>query len=159
SFIKDKNSEAVKAFAAAVDQHRTLVTAGSNIDTNTLFNDATLRGEFAVGGDDEKTTSTSVNGNPARSKNSPNANVQAMMAYELMTKGVSNAFWIETRQIRGFDSHRNRAFVLQNKGQYDQKSQMDGDLWKPLQALVKRLKGTQYKSTGKSYWDYTTIVL
>jgi hypothetical protein len=159
NFVNGKNSETVKAFSAAVDQHRTLVSAGSNIDTTKLFTDATLRAEFGIGGDDEKTTSTSVNGNPARSKNSPNSNVQALMAYELMTKGVSNAFWIESREVRGFDSHRNRAFVLQNKGQFDQKSQMDSNLWKPLAALVNRLKNTQYGTSGKSYWDYTTIVL
>jgi hypothetical protein len=159
NMIAGKNSETIKAFAAAVDQHRTLVSAGTNLDTSALFTDPTLLGEFAVTLDDQKTTATSVNGNPARSKNSPSSNVQAVMAYELMTKGVSNAFWIESRQIRGFDSHRSRADVLNNHGQYDQKSQMDTNLWKPLAALVNRLKNTQYKSSGKSYWDYTTIVL
>jgi hypothetical protein len=159
NFMKDKNSEAVKAFSSAVEMHRTLVTAGANIDTTKLFTDPTLRGEFAIGPDDELTKATSVNNNPARSKNSPSTNVQALMTYELMTKGISNAFWIESRPIRGFDSHRNRAFVLQQNGQHDQKKEMDAQLWKPLLALVKRLKETPYKETGKSYWDFTTVVL
>jgi hypothetical protein len=159
NFITGKNSEAVKAFAAAVDQHRTLVSAGSAIDTTKLFTDPTLRGEFNIIASDEQTTAQSVNGNPARSKNSPNTNVQALMAYELMTQGVSNAFWIENRTIRGFDSHRNRQFVLNNKGQYDQKKDISANLWAPLAALVNRLKNTQYKQSGKSYWDLTTIVL
>lgn len=159
NFMKDKNSETVKAFAAAVTLHKTLVSAGSTINPTTLFTDATLRGEFNIQAADEKTTSTSVNGNPARSKNSPATNVQALMTYELMTKGVSCGFWIESRGIRGFDSHRNRAFVLQNKGQYDQKNQMDTELWKPLSAFVKRLKSTQYAQSGKSFFDLTTIVL
>ena len=32
-------------------------------------------------------------------------------------------------------------------------------LWNPLKALVARLKSTQYAASGKSYFDYTTIVL
>jgi len=159
NFMKDKNSETVKAFSAAVEAHKTLVSAGSNLDIGRLFTDPTLRGELNVVADDEKTTSTEVNGNPARSKNSPNTNVQALMAYELMTKNVSAAFWIESRQIRGFDTHRGRKSVLDGRGQTDQKARMDQNLWKPLQAFVRRLKNTQYAATGKSYWDFTTIVL
>lgn len=159
NFLKDKTGQTAKAYAAAVAAHKALVSGGSNLNPAALFADAALRTEFNVVADDEKTTTTSVNGNPARSKNSPNTNVQALMTYELMTKGVSAAFWIESRQIRGFDSHRNRAFVLSQKGQYNQKPDIDRDLWNPLKALVNRLKNTQYGTSGKSYWDYTTIVL
>jgi hypothetical protein len=159
NFMKDKNSAAVKAFASAVELNRSYVTRLGTLDTSKLFTDPTLRSELGVTAEDEKTTSKSVNGNPARSKNTPNTNVQALMAYELMTKGLSNAFWIESRDVRTFDSHRNRAFVLENKGQYDQQAQMDRELWKPLTALVKRLKNTQHKESGKTFWDLTTIVL
>lgn len=163
NLLKDKNGESVKAFAAAVQVHRTLVSAGSNIDATQLFTDATLRSEFNVQANDEKTTSTSVNGNPARSKNSPSTNVQALMTYELMTKGASIGFWIESRQIRGFDTHDSRSSVLGRKGQRDQRdpndANLDANLWNPLKALVARLKSTQYAASGKSYFDYTTIVL
>jgi len=159
NFLKDKNGPSVQAFAAAVQAHKTLVTSGATLDPAKLFTDATLRTEFNVQAADEATTSTSVNNNPARSKNSPNTNVQALMAYELMTKGASIGFWIESRQVRGFDTHRSRAGVLSNKGQTDQKSNMDANLWTPLKALVNRLKNTQYASSGKSFFDYTTIVL
>ena len=159
NFLKDKNSETVKAFAAAVEAHKTFATGGSDIVTEQLFTDPTLRGEFGVTANDERTQSAEVNESEARSKNSPNTNVQALMAYELMAKGVSNGFWIESRDIRGFDSHRGRRSVLDNQGQSDQKQRMDADLWKPLTAFVKRLKSTQYRATGKPLWDYTTIVL
>lgn len=160
NFMKDKNSETVKAFAAAVEVHRTFVSAGSNIDTTKLFTDPTLRGEFGITENDEKTQSSGVNGNEARSKNSPNTNVQALMAYELMTNNLSNGFWIESRNIRGFDSHRGRRSVYQNKGQTDQKAAMDANLWKPLAALVNRLKNTEVPGRpGDRYWKYTTIVL
>ncbi len=159
NFLKDKNGASTKAFAAAVQAHTLLVSGGATLNPSTLFTDATLRGEFNVQTADEQTSATSVNGNPARSKNSPNTNVQALMAYELMTKGASIAFWIESRSVRGFDSHASRAGVLQNKGQYDQKKNIDTNLWTPLQALVARLKNTQIGSTGKSYFDNTTIVL
>ncbi len=159
NFLKDKNSASTKAFAAAVQAHQLLVSGGATLDPQTLFTDAALRSEFAVKAADEQTTATSVNGNPARSKNSPNTNVQALMTYELMTKGASIAFWIESREVRGFDSHASRAGVLSNKGQYDQKQRMDENLWTPLKALVARLKNTQYQTSGKSFFDYTTIVL
>src|SRR5205814_4028607 len=44
-------------------------------------------------------------------------------------------------------------------GQTDQLSMMKANLWTPLKALVARLKSTAYGTAGKSYWDYTTIVL
>ncbi len=159
NFMKDKNSDAVKAFAAAVEAHKTLVSGGANLDPNQLFADQALRSELGIQTQDEETSATSVNGNPARSKESPNTNVQALMAYELMTKNVSCAFWIESREIRGFDTHNSRSAVVNRKGQVDQKSDMDQNLWNPLKTLVARLKNTQYGVTGKSYYDMTTIVL
>ena len=36
---------------------------------------------------------------------------------------------------------------------------MRDELWTPLRTSVGKLKSTEYKTTGKSYWDYTTIVL
>lgn len=159
NFLKDKNGESVKAFASAVEVHRTLASKGANLDITKLFTDTTLRSDFGIVADDEKTTATEVNGNPARSKNSPNTNVQALMAYELMTKGVSNAFWIESRQVRGFDDHSSRASTLQRAGQVNQKTKIDSNLWTPLKAFVSKLKGTPYGGTGKSYFDHTTIVI
>src|SRR6185436_17739880 len=107
----------------------------------------------------EATTSTVVNDMPARSKNTPNANVQAMMAYELMRAGISIGFWIESRQIRGFDTHRDRSSIRSNLGQTDQLTSMRRDLWTPLKAFVSRLKGTASSVPMKSLWDLTTIVL
>jgi len=82
------------------------------------------------------------------------------MTYEMMTKGLSCAFWIESRQIRGFDTHNSRAGVLGNKGQTDQKNMMRDNLWVPLSTLVGKLKGQQLPDgSGRSYYDVTTIVL
>lgn len=160
NFIADHNGESVAAFSSAVGIYKQL-TSGSGLVVNpsTLFTDPTLRAEFGVATGDEATNSTSVNGNPARSKDSPMVNVQALMAYELMTKGLSLAFWIENRQIRGFDSHSSRSGILSRKGQDDQLAMIRRDLWTPLKAFVNRLKTTQYGTSGKSYWDLTTIVL
>jgi uncharacterized protein (DUF1501 family) len=157
--VKDKNGESVRAFAAAAAAHKTLVTGGAGLNLTNLFSDPALNAAFGVQADDLKTTAASVNGNPARSKNSPNTNVQALMTYELMTRGVSIAFWIESRDVRAFDSHTPRAEVLAQKGQRDQRANMDKNLWSPLKALVAKLKATPYGATGKSYWDFTTIVL
>lgn len=159
NFLKDKNGQSVKAFAAAVAAHKALVSGGASLDPTNLFKDPTLNGEFNVQANDLVTTATSVNGQPARSKNSPNTNVQALMTYELMTKGASIGFWIESRQVRGFDTHADRASVLSQKGQRNQKNDIDRNLWTPLKALVAKLKATQYGATGKSYWDFTTCVL
>lgn len=160
NFIADHNSESVRAFSSAVQIHRQL-TGGTGVAVNpaTMFTDAALRTEFAVTAADEQTTATVVNGNPARSKNTPNTNVQALMAYELMTKGLSIAFWIESRDVRDFDTHRSRSSVLSNRGQSDQLSLMRTQLWNPLKALVNRLKTTQYGTGPTSYWDHTVIVL
>ena len=71
------------------------------------------RPQFNIQPADETTSAAAVNGNPARSKEYPNTNVQAMMAYELMTKGLSIGFWIESRDVRGFDTHFPRRGVFQ----------------------------------------------
>lgn len=160
NFIAEHNGESVAAFSSAVDIYKQL-TSGTGVIVNpgTLFTDPTLRQEFNVAASDEATNSTSVNGNPARSKDSPQVNVQAMMAYELMTKGLSLGFWIENRQIRGFDTHEDRQSIMNNDGQADQLNMMRRDLWNPLKVFVNKLKTTQFGTSGKSYWDLTTIVL
>jgi hypothetical protein len=160
SFLSGKNSESVRAFASALEIHRALTAGGTiNIDPRALFTNATLRAEFAVTAADETTDSSSINGNPARSKETPNTNVQALMAYELMTKGLSCGFFIENRGLRQFDTHRDRRFIMGNKGQPDQRDMMRKNLWNPLKTLVAKLKATPYGTTGKSYYDFTTIVL
>lgn len=160
NFVSDKNGPTVAAFASAVQIHKAAVAGGGvAISPSQLFNDATLRAEFNVTSSDEFTDSTVVNGNPARSKETPQANVQAMMTWELMRAGLSCGFFIESRDIRGFDTHRSRQYIMSNQGQSDQLSRMRRDLWSPLKALVARLKNTQYGTSGKSYWDLTTIVL
>jgi len=162
NFVADKNSESVKAFASAVQIHQSLVGSTVTVDPNAMFTDPALRSAFNVQPSDETTSAAEVNGNPARSKESPNTNVQAMMAYELMTKGLSIGFWIESRDVRGFDTHFPRRGVFQYsnpRGQTNQLSRMRKDLWSPLVTLVAKLKATQHPVTGKSYWDHTTIVL
>lgn len=77
NFLKDKNGESVKAFAAAVAAHKALVTGGASLDATNLFKDPALNTAFAVQPGDLTATATSVNGQPARSKNAPNTNVQA----------------------------------------------------------------------------------
>ncbi|MBK7864661.1 MAG: DUF1501 domain-containing protein [Archangiaceae bacterium] len=160
NFLSGKDGESVRAFASAVQIHRQLSGAtGITVNPATMFTDATLRAEFGVAATDEQTTSTVVNSMPARSKNSPNTNVQAMMTYELMRAGLSIGFWIENRQIRGFDSHRSRSSIKSNQGQTDQLATMRANLWTPLKALVSRLKSTASPVQGKSLFDLTTIVV
>jgi hypothetical protein len=158
NFIADKNAESVTAFASAVQIHRQLVSGnGPVVDPTTMFT-GEVRSYFGVTDADEQMNFTSVNDQPARSKETPNTNAQAMMTYELMTKGLSCGFWIENRQIRGFDTHKNRSSVMSQKGQTDQRSRISTNLWQPLQKLAARLKSTPH-AAGGSYWDYTTIVL
>ncbi|WP_164017598.1 DUF1501 domain-containing protein [Pyxidicoccus trucidator] len=160
NFLDSKNSESVAAFASALEIHRSLTAGGTiNLDPRTLFTNTTLRAEFGITAADEATDSSSINGNPARSKETPNTNVQALMTYELMTKGLSIGFFIENRGLRHFDSHRDRRFIMNNKGQADQRDMMRKNLWSPLKTLVAKLKATPYGTTGKSYYDFTTIVL
>lgn len=82
-----------------------------------------------------------------------------MMTYEMIKNNLGIGFFIESRDVRAFDSHRNRAFVFGQGGQYNQKNLMDANLWNPLKALVNRLKTSNHPATGKPFWDYTTIVL
>lgn len=160
NFLADHQGESVAAFSSAVNIYKQL-TSGTGVVVNpgTLFTDPALRAEFNVTAADESTNATSVNGNPARSKDSPMTNVQAMMAWELMRNGLSVGFWIENRQIRGFDTHQGRAGIMGARGQSDQLAMMKRDLWAPLKTFVSKLKGTQFGTSGKSYWDLTTIVL
>jgi hypothetical protein len=166
-FVKDENIEAVKSYHSAREIYLQLSAKGLRLNHNMLlklFADPALREEFGVKPADELITYRSVNGNKARSKFSPNTNVQAMMSYELMRNNLSCGFFIESRDIRRFDSHRSRKALWQSDrktpiGQTDQGTMMKDDLWNPLHAFVKRLKGTQYKETGKSLFDLTNIVL
>src|SRR5207245_703632 len=85
--------------------------------------------------------------------------------YELMRDGMGCGFWIETRDIRKFDSHYGRSGLWKKDaertplGQPDQTNMMAEDLWTPLHALVDSLKTTQYHNTGASLFDHTTIVV
>ena len=162
----DANIEAVKSYHSARGIYEHLAQAGLRLDRSLLsrlFTDPELREEFRVKPEDELISYQSVNGNKARTKFSPNVNVQAMMTYELMRAGLSCAFWIESRDIRRFDSHLNRSGLWNKdgspRGQSDQTQMMKENLWEPLLALVRRLKSTQHGNSGKSLWDLTTIVL
>jgi len=166
-FLRDDNIEAVKSYHSAREIYVQLAEQGLRLDHNMLlklFGDPKLKEEFGVKPADELITYRSVNGNKARSKFSPNTNVQAMMTYELMRAGLSCAFWIESRDIRRFDSHKNRKGLWQSDrktpiGLTDQTTMMKEDLWNPLKALVARLKSTPYKTGQTSLFDHTNIVL
>ncbi|MDY7226812.1 hypothetical protein [Hyalangium rubrum] len=160
NLVNEQNGESVRAFASALTIHRALTAGGTTtIDPTTMFKDPTLRSEFGITAADETTEAGSINGNPARSKENPNTNVQALMTYEMMTKGLSIGFFIENRGLRLYDSHRDRRSIMNNQGQSDQTNNMRKNLWSPLKTLVAKLKATQYGDTGKSYYDFTTIVL
>jgi hypothetical protein len=166
-FLDDDKIEAVKSYHSARQIYLQFAAQGMRLDRNTLlklFADPALKEEFNVKPSDELITYRSVNGNKARSKFSPNANVQAMMTYELMRAGMSCAFFIESRDIRRFDTHKNRKALWESDrktpiGQTDQTTMMKQDLWDPLHALVKRLKETPYADGKSSYYDRTTIVI
>ncbi|MBI3854121.1 MAG: DUF1501 domain-containing protein [Planctomycetes bacterium] len=162
----DKYVEAVRSYHAARRIDENLADKGKSIDApmlSQLFNDAALKERFGITPPDELITYRSVNGNKARTKFSPNTNVQAMMTYELMRAGLSCAFFIESRDIRRFDTHQNRERLWDKdgtpKGKPEQVAMMKEHLWKPLLALVELLKTTEYGNSGKSLYDYTTIVL
>ena len=159
NFVADKNSESVQAFASALGIYRSQVGATVNFDPNSLFTSTDLLSAFNVQPADELTSSASINGNPARSKQSPKTNVQAMMTFELMRQGLSCGFFIESRDIRAFDSHRGRSGVAGSQGEYNQLQLMQDNLWSPLQALVNQLKNTQHPVTKQPYWNHTNIVL
>ncbi len=167
SALKDDHLEAVKSYHSAREIYRQLSERGSGVDQvdmEGLFQRRELREAFGVEREDEMITYRSVNGNKARSKFSPNVNVQAMMSYEMMCAGLSCAFFIESRDVRRFDSHFSRKRLWGNdgktpKGMPDQTQMMSEDLWRPLHAYVDQLKRTEYKETGQSYFDFTNIVL
>lgn len=163
---RDSDLEVIKSYDSARDIYLKLNSSGSGLDKtmlSRLFTDAELRERFRITPNDELITYSSINGNKARSKFCPNVNVQAMMAYEMMRAGLSCAFWIESRDIRMFDSHYSRRGLWgpdgKPIGQPDQTHLMREHLWNPLLTLVELLKSTQYKNTGKSLFDFTTIVL
>jgi hypothetical protein len=165
SILDDRNVEAVKSYNSAREIYLNMTASGRALDLEVLaglFNDPELKSWFKVTPADELISYRSVNGNKARSKFSPNTNVQAMMAFELIRAGLGCGFWIESRDIRKYDSHRNRGRLWQDGkplGQSDQIEMMNADLWDPLLALVALLKETPLGRTGKSLWDRTTIVL
>lgn len=166
-FVSDDNIEAVKSYNSARQIYLQLAAQGLKLDKPMLaklFSDPALKEEFNVKPADELISYRSVNGNKARSKFSPNTNVQAMMAYELMRAGLSCAFWIESRDIRRFDTHKNRKGLWQSDrktpiGQTDQTTMTKEDLWNPLEALVKRLKNTPAADGHASLFDQTTMVI
>jgi hypothetical protein len=164
---KDSEVEVIKSFDSACNIYANLANAGRKLDKSALsrlFADPVLREKFDIKPADEMITYNSVNGNKARTKFSPAVNVQAMMTYEMMRSGLSCAFFIETRNIREFDSHFDRKGLWAPdrrtpRGQPDQTAMMNAQVWKPLNAFVELLKSTPYKHTGKTLWDFTTIVL
>ncbi|MDA7645703.1 hypothetical protein N8642_05015, partial [bacterium] len=111
SILKDENLESVKSYQSAREIYRQLNERGGSIAPaalSTLFEDPELKESFGVRREDELITYRSVNGNKARSKFSPNVNVQAMMSFEMMRAGLSCASFIESRDVRRFDSHFSR---------------------------------------------------
>jgi Protein of unknown function (DUF1501) len=165
--LQDDKIEAVKSYHSARQIYLQLTAQGMKLDRNMLgrlFSDPALKEEFSIKPADELITYRSVNGNKARSKFSPNTNVQAMMTYELMRAGLSCAFFIESRDIRRFDTHKNRKALWESDrktpiGQTDQTTMMKQDLWDPLHALVKKLKETPFGDGKSSFYDHTTIVI
>jgi hypothetical protein len=160
NLVNSRDGQSVRSFSSALDIYRSLTSGTLTVDLNTLFADDALRTEFGVQSGDEVPTFRSVNGNPARSKESPHVRVQSMMAYELMRAGISCCFWIENRAVRGFDSHRGRENVMGNGTQPNQLTDINENLWDPLAIFVNRLKTTETPGMpGVSLWDRTTIVL
>lgn len=165
--LKDVNLNAVRSYHSARQIYRQLSQKGHRLDRSRihqLFNDPALREEFNVRPRDELITYRSVNGNKARSKFSPNTNVQAMMSYEMMRAGLSCAFFVESRDVRRFDSHNSRKNLWKGEdrspvGNKDQTDMMEQDLWRPLHAFVARLKATEYGDSGSSLFDHTNLVI
>lgn len=165
--LKDENIHAVRSYESARQIYLQLASGGRKLDRfqlTQLFKDPALREEFSIQPADELITYRSVNGNKARSKFSPNTNVQAMMSYEMMRSGLSCGFFIESRDVRRFDSHNSRKNLWKGNdnrpvGNKDQTGMMKDDLWNPLHCLVERLKNTEYKDSGASLFDHTNIVL
>ena len=159
-FLRGRDGPSVRAFSSALEIHKSLADRGGTFDVANLFQDDSLKQAFGVRDGDELTTATVVNGNPARSKESPHIRVQAMMAYELMRAKISCALWLETRDVRLFDSHRARRSVLDNDSNSDQLQLCRDEIWDPMKALVAQLKATEMPGVpGTSLWDRTNIVL
>ena len=160
-FLRGRDGQSVRAFASALEIHKNLSNSDIALDLEVLFEDEALRADFGVLAGDDASTATSVNGNPARSKESPHVRVQAMMAYELMRAKVSCAVWIESRDVRRFDSHLGRRAVLTRDGNSDQLTLTRQEIWEPLIAFVNKLKATPMPGTtdGTTMYDRTTIVL
>lgn len=164
----DEHLEVVKSYDSARRIYLNLAERGRRLDGSllaTLFTDGTLREQFGVRPEDELITYTSVNGNRARSKFCPRVNVQAMMAFELLRAGLTCGCFLESRDVRRFDSHFTRRALWEAdrrtpRGQPDQTRMMREDLWDPLNALVERLRETPAPGgSGKSLFDLSTIVL
>ncbi len=163
--LKDDNIAAVRSYQSARNIYLQLASRGRQLDRSQLqqlFKDPALREQFSVKPPDELITYRSVNGNKARSKFSPGTNVQAMMSYEMMRAGLSCAFFIESRDVRRFDSHNSRKNLWDDGkpvGNKDQSDLMKADLWDPLHTFVDLLKNTEYADTQSSLFDHTNIVL
>ena len=157
--LADKNSPELQSFASALDVYKRLIEgAPQNIDTKTLFLDKQLRADFEVSPADEEIDFEVINNTLARSKYTPNINVQAMMMFEMMKRGLSCAGWLENRMVRGFDHHWSRKKILEGYP-FDQREMIRKELWAPLKTFVRKLKETEYGDTGNSFYKYTTIVL
>lgn len=157
--LADRNSPELQSFASALDVYKRLIQGGDeHVDTRSMFLDAGLREEFQIHPADEEIHFELINQTLPRSKYTPNINVQAMMMFEMMTKGLSCAGWLENRLVRGFDHHWARKKILSGYP-FDQREMMRRELWTPLKTFVRKLKETEYGETGSSYFDHTTIVL
>ena len=157
--LADRNSPELQSFASALDVYKRLIQGNDeSVDTNSMFLDPGLREEFEVEPADEEIHFELINQTLPRSKYTPNINAQAMMMFEMMTKGLSCAGWLENRLVRGFDHHWARKKILSGYP-FDQKEMMRRELWTPLRTFIRKLKETEYGETGNSYYEYTTIVL
>ncbi len=157
--LADRNSPELQSFASALDVYKRLIQGNDeSVDTKSMFLDPGLREEFGVDVADEEIHFELINQTLPRSKHTPNINVQAMMMFEMMTKGLSCAGWLENRLVRGFDHHWARKKILSGYP-FDQKEMMRRELWTPLKTFVRKLKETEYGDTGNSFYDHTTIVL
>jgi hypothetical protein len=164
---KDSEMEAVKSYNSARQIYANLNNSGKklgNANLASLFTDPILKEKFKVKPEDELITYQSINGNKARTKFCPATNVQALMTYEMMRENLSCSFFIETRNIREFDSHHGRkglweADGVTPRGMPDQTGGLRNQLWDPLKTLVELLKTTPHKVTGRPLWEYTQIIL
>ena len=166
--VSDQHLEVVKSYNSARQIYLNLAARGMKLEESTLtalFTDRALREKFAVKPEDELISYSSVNGNRARTKFAPNVNVQAMMAYELLRAGLTCSLFLESRDVRRFDSHFNRKGLWEAdrrtpRGQPDQTAMMAQDLWNPLNTFVDLLRETPApEGGGQSLFDRSTLVL